>query len=178
MWFSHPGKLGALPCPKTIQIFADPNCFIFSSSAILSSLWCPKKCRKLKLIAIFVFGNDSDCCSTAENKHVPLIKHPSGHENSLCFLQLPFFFSTLPLFTDSVQYLPLGKRKSTQKTGNERMEMNSSITGPFLFPSLCFQWQKMSRKGQRYWNKTRLFHLGSGTMEVTWSILLCVWALF
>lgn len=88
MWFSHSGKLGTLPCPKTIQISADPNCFIFSM--ILSALWCPNKCRKLKLIAIFVFSNDSDCFSTAENKHFPLIKHPSGHKESLCFLQ-PLF---------------------------------------------------------------------------------------
>lgn len=89
MWFSHSSKLGALLCPKTIQISADPNCFIFSM--ILSALWCPNKCRKLKLIAIFVFSDDSDCCSAAENKHFPLIKHPSGHEESVRFLQPPFF---------------------------------------------------------------------------------------
>lgn len=123
MRFSYSGELGALPCPKTIQISSDPNCFIFSM--IISALWCPNKWRKLKLIAIFVFGNDSDCCSTAENKHFPLIKHPSGHKKSLCVFFLSFFFFTtrffiLPLFTDSVQYLPLVKiKKSANKTGNE-----------------------------------------------------------
>lgn len=114
MWFSHSSKLDALLCPKTIQISADPNCFIFSM--ILSALWCPNKCRKLKLIAIFVFCDDSDCCSTAENKHFPLIKHPSRHKESVRFLQ-PLFI--LPLFTDSVQYLPLGKKKKKVQTKQE-----------------------------------------------------------
>ena len=115
MWFNRSSKLGALLCPKTIQISADPNCFIFSM--ILSSLWCPNKRRKLKLIAIFVFGSDSDCCSAAEHKHFPLIKHPSGHEEAvrafLLFLTSSFFI--LPLFAVTVQYFATGRDGQTKQ---------------------------------------------------------------
>lgn len=114
MWFSHSSKLGALLCPKTIEISADPNCFIFSM--IPSALWCPNKCRKLKLIAIFVFSNDSDCCSAAENKHLPLIKHPCGHNESVRFLIQPLFHP--PFIYWQCAIFASGK-KSANKTGNE-----------------------------------------------------------
>lgn len=114
MWFSHSGKLGALLCPKTIEISADPYCFIFSM--ILSALWCLNKCRKLKLIAVFVLSNDSNCCSAAENKHLPLIKHPSGHKESVCFLQPPFH---PPFIYWQCAIFATGKKRSTNKTGNE-----------------------------------------------------------
>ena len=130
MWFSHSSKLGALLCPKTIQISADPNCFIFSM--ILSALWCPNKCRKLKLIAIFVFCNDSDCCSAEKNKHFPLIKHPSGHKESVRFLQ--------PLFHPPFIYCPCtifatGKDAQTkQEMRGTHVKENSSKE------VLCHRW--------------------------------------
>lgn len=122
MRFSHSSKLGALLCPKTIQITADPNCFIFSM--ILSALWCPNTCRKLKLIAIFVFGNDSDCCSVARNKHFPLIKHPSGHGESVSFLQPPFH---PPFIYWQCVLFATGKNVQTkQETGKTQGKENSS----------------------------------------------------
>lgn len=141
MWFSHSGKLGAVLCPKAIEISADPNCFIFSM--IISALWCPNKCRKLKLIAIFVFSNDSDCCSAAENKHLPLIKHPSGHKESVRFLQ-PLFSSSLYLLTVCNICHWEGKKKCKQnrKCGESRVKKipqkkSSVIAGIFfLYPTL------------------------------------------
>lgn len=142
MWFNHSSKVGTPLCPKTIQISADPNCFIFST--ILSALWCPNKCRKLKLIAIFVRSDDSDSCSTAENKHLPLIKHPPGHKHFSALFTTPFFI--LPLFTVSVQYLPVGMTsKQKQETRKMWGKLNSSIevlcqhlVGFFLFCSTLF----------------------------------------
>lgn len=138
MRFSHSGALGAPLCPKTIEISDDPNCFIFSM--ILSTLWCPNKRRKLNLIAIFVLGSDSDCCSTAENKHPPLIKHPSGHKDSVRFSQSLFI---LPLFCDSVQYLPVGKKEQTkQEMGGGReispKRSHLSLLEFLIFYTTCF----------------------------------------
>lgn len=135
MWFSHSSKLGALLCPKTIEISADPNCFIFSM--ILSALWCPNKCRKLKLIAIFVFGNDSDCCSAAENKHLPLIKHPSGHEESVGFLQ-PLFHP--PFIYWQCAIFATGKKKvqTKQEMRGKQGKENSSKD------VLCHHWNSSS----------------------------------
>lgn len=181
MWFSHSGKLGALLCPKTIEISADPYCFIFSM--ILSALWCLNKCRKLKLIAVFVLSNDSDCCSAAENKHLPLIKHPSGHKESVCFLQPPFH---PPFIYWQCAIFATGKKEvqTKQEMRGKHGKENSSkevLCHRWNFFSLhTFPWQRgtISCKGQWYWNKTGLFHSGSGTIEVTQSILLCLWALF
>lgn len=182
MWFSHSGKLGALLCPKTIEVSADPNCFIFSM--IISALWCPNKCRKLKLIAIFVFSNDSDCCSAAENKHLPLIKHPSGHKKSVRFLQ-PFFHPRF-IYRQYAIFATGKKVQTKQEMWGKQGKENSSKEvlchrWNFFFPWLHTPpWQSttISCKGQWYRNKTGLFHLGSGTMEVTQSILPCLWALF
>lgn len=150
---------------------------------ILSALWCPSKCRKLKLIAIFVLSNDSNCCSAAQNKHFPLIKHPSGHKESVCFLQLlfhpPFIYWQRAIF-------PPGK--TVQTNGKWRESMVKKKIPPqkvlchrwIFFFTLHFPWQTntISCKGQWYWNKTGLFHLVPGTIEVTQSFLLCLWALF
>ncbi len=186
MWFSHSGKLGALLCPKTIEISAGPNCFIFSM--ILSALWCPNKCRKLKLIAIFVFGNDSDCCSAPENKHLPLIKHPCGHKESVRFLQAlfhpPFIYWQCAIFATGKKVQTKQEMRGMHGKENASKEVlchrwNFSFS-PFFFLLHTFLWQSgtISRKGQWYWNKTRLFHSGSGTIEVTQCILLCLWPLF
>lgn len=185
MWFSHSSKLGALLCPKTIEISADPNCFIFSM--ILSALWCPNKCRKLKLIAIFVLGNDSDCCSAAENKHLPLIKHPSGHKESVRFLQPlfhpPFIYWQCAIFATGREG-EKKKCKQNRKWGESMAkkipQKKSSVIAGIFFSLHTFPWQSgtISCKGQWYWNKTGLFHSGSGTIQVTQSILLRLWALF
>lgn len=163
------------------------------SQWFLSALWCPNKCRKLKLIAIFVFSDDSDCCSTAENKHFPLIKHPSRHEESVRFSFFTTRFFILPLFTDSCAIFAAGKRRRRRrrkKKGQTKQEMrgkhgkeNSSkevLCHCWDFFSPHFLWQSgtISCKGQWYWNKTGLFHSGPGTMEVTQSILLRLRALF
>lgn len=130
MWFSHSGKLGALLCPKAIEISSDPNCFIFSM--IISALWCPNKCWKLKLIAIFVFSNDSNCCSPAENKHLPLIKHPSGHEESVRFLQ-PLFHP--PFIYWQCAIFATGKKVQTkQEMWGKQSKENSSKE------VLCHRW--------------------------------------
>ena len=182
MWFSHSSTVGALLCPKTIEISADLNCFIFSM--ILSALWCPSKCRKLKLIAIFVFGNDSDCCSAAENKHLPLIKHPSGHKESVCFLQRlihpPFIYWLCAIFATVKQKREQTKQEMRGKHSKENSSKEVLCHRWNFFSLHTFPWQSctISCRGQWYWNKKGLFHSGSGTKEVTQSILLCLWALF
>lgn len=130
MWFSHSGKLGALLCPKAIEISSDPNCFIFSM--IISALWCSNKCRKLKLIAIFVFGNDSNCCSLAENKHLPLIKHPSGHEESVRFLQ-PFSSSLYLLTVCNICHWEKKVQTKQEMWGKQSKEISSKEV-------LCHRW--------------------------------------
>lgn len=142
MWFSHSSKLGALLCPKTIEISADPNCFIFSM--ILSALWCPNKCRKLKLIAIFVLGNDSDCCSAAQNKHLPLIKHPSGHKESVRFLQPPFSSSLYLLTVCNICHWEKKKKCKQNRKWGESMAKKIPQRSPlssleFFFHSTLFR---------------------------------------
>lgn len=142
MRFSHSGRLGALLCPKTIEISADPNCFIFSM--IISALWCPNKCRKLKLIAIFVFGDDSGCCSAAENKHLPLIKHPSGHKESVRFLQPlfhpPFIYWQCAIFaTGKKKKCKQNRKREESKAERIPQKKSSVIAGMFFLHStlLC-----------------------------------------
>lgn len=62
-----------------------------------------------------MLSNDSGCCSKAENKHLPLIKHPSGQEETLftsSFFHPPFIYRQCAIFAR-------GGKKSANKTGNE-----------------------------------------------------------
>lgn len=129
MWFSHLGKLEALQCPKTIEIIADPNYFILSK--IKSVLWCPNKCRKLKLIAIFVFSNDSGRCSG--EKEMPLIDYPFRHRESVRLLQ-PIFHPLFIYWQCTIS--ATGKKTQTKQEtrGKQREEKPSSvIAGIFVF---------------------------------------------
>lgn len=121
MWFSHLGKLGQLQCSNTIEISADPNCFILSK--IISELWCPNKCRKLKLIPYLCSAMISAVVPQQKNKHLPLIKYPPGQRESVCLLQ-PISHPTPPphappVLTDSAQYLPLGKKRKQNRKREE-----------------------------------------------------------
>lgn len=51
-----------------------------------------------------------------KNKHLPLIKHPSGHRESVCLLQ-PFF--SPPLYLLTVRNI-CHWEKNANKTGNAR----------------------------------------------------------
>lgn len=130
MWFSHLGKLEALQCPKTIEIIADPNYFILSM--IKSALWCPDKCRKLKLIAIFVLSNDSGRCSG--EKEMPLIDSPFRHRESVRLFTTNFSSSLYLLTVHNICHW--GKKRQTKQEtrGKQREEKPSSvIAGIFVF---------------------------------------------
>lgn len=176
MWFSHLGKLEALQCPKTIEIIADPNYFILSM--IKSALWCPNKCRKLKLIAIFVLSNDSGRCSG--EKDMPLIDSPFRHRESVRLFTTNFSSSLYLLTVHNICHWEKKGKQNRKREESSEKKSHPLSSLEFLSSLHTPPWQSgaISRKGQWYRNKTGLFRSGSGTMRVTQSILPCLWALF
>lgn len=92
-----------------------------------------------------MLSNDNNCCSAAENKHMPLIKHPSGQEESVCFLQLLFH---PPVIYRQRAINPPGKTVQTKREmrGKHGKE-NSSKEGPLSSQEFFFH-STLSMTGQ------------------------------